>query len=105
MIDQLADADSRGGGGWQDVNLTAPVAARRKAVLTQLGVDSHLVLVAQVNFVQRDDDGDAGRLRMVYRLDGLRHHPIISRNHQHDDVGYLGTAGPHRRERFVARGV
>ena len=36
------------------------------------------------------------------RFLGLRHDAVVGRHHQHDDVGYLGAAGTHRGERFVA---
>ena len=39
---------------------------------------------------------------MVDGFDRLRHHAVIGRNHQHDDVGDLGAAGAHRGERGVA---
>ena len=42
---------------------------------------------------------------MVDRFLRLRHHAIVSRNHEHDDVGDLRAAGPHHRERFVTRRV
>ncbi len=42
---------------------------------------------------------------MVDRFLGLRHHAIVGGHHQDDDVGGLGTAGAHRRERGVAGGV
>jgi hypothetical protein len=35
------------------------------------------------------------------RFDGLRHHLVIGRNHQHDDVGDLRTASTHGGEGFV----
>src|SRR5262249_51381826 len=38
-------------------------------------------------------------------LNGLRHHAVVGRHHQHHDVGGAGTAGPHGGERLVARGV
>ena len=39
------------------------------------------------------------------RLDGLRHHAVVGRHHQHGDVGRLRAAGTHGGERLVARGV
>ena len=38
-------------------------------------------------------------------LTGLRHHAVVSRHHQDDDVGGLCTTGSHGGERLVARGV
>jgi hypothetical protein len=33
---------------------------------------------------------------------GLRHHAVVGRDDQHDDVGQLRAAGAHRGERGVA---
>ncbi len=33
---------------------------------------------------------------------GLRHHAVVGGDDQHDDVGDVGAAGPHRGERLVA---
>ena len=46
-----------------------------------------------------------GGLRVVDRLDRLRHHPVVGGDDDHDDVGDVGAAGPHRGERRVAGGV
>ena len=35
----------------------------------------------------------------------LRHHAVVGRDDQDDDVGDLGAAGAHQRERFVTRRV
>ena len=42
---------------------------------------------------------------MLDGLDGLGHDAIVRRHHQDDDVRNLGTAGPHRREGGVTRGI
>ena len=39
---------------------------------------------------------------MVDRFERLRHHAIVSRYDQHDDIGNLGAAGAHARKRLVA---
>ena len=46
--------------------------------------------------------GTFGRLRVVDRLPRLRHDAVVGRDDEHDDVGDLGAAGAHQRERFVA---
>ena len=58
-----------------------------------------------VDLVHRHDDRHAGRLRVGDRFLGLRHHAVVGRDHQDDDVGGLGAARAHRGERVVARGV
>ncbi len=42
---------------------------------------------------------------MVDGLDRLRHHSIVSGDHQNGDIGRLGATGTHGGERLVARGV
>ena len=49
--------------------------------------------------------GTLGRLGVVDRLRGLRHHAVVCRDHDHRDVGHLRAAGAHRGERLVARRV
>ena len=46
--------------------------------------------------------GTFGRLGVVDGFERLRHHAVVGRHHQHDDVGDLGAAGAHAGERFVA---
>ena len=58
-----------------------------------------------VDLVDRDHDRHVGRLGVVERLDGLRHHAVVGRDHQDHDVGDLGTTGTHGGERLVTRGV
>ena len=40
-----------------------------------------------VDLVHRDDDRHVGRLRVRDRFLGLRHHAVVGRDHQDDDVG------------------
>ena len=42
---------------------------------------------------------------MVDRFTRLRHHSIVGGDHEDNDVGDLGAAGAHERERFMARRV
>ena len=42
---------------------------------------------------------------MLDGFDRLRHHAIVRRDHEHDDIRDLGTSRPHRREGRVARRV
>ena len=58
-----------------------------------------------VDLVDRYDDRRVGRLRVLDRLDRLRHHAIIRGHHKDDDVGGVGAAGAHGREGRVARRV
>src|SRR5215471_18662248 len=55
-----------------------------------------------INLVHGHDDRHLGRLGMVHRFQGLRHHAVIGGNNQHDDVSNFGATGSHAREGFVA---
>jgi len=47
--------------------------------------------------------GTSARPGVMDRLDRLRHHAVVGRDHQHDDVGHFCTACAHRRKGLVAR--
>ena len=59
----------------------------------------------QVDLVDGDDERHAGVPGVRDRLDGLRHHLVVGRHDQHDDIGDLRAARAHRGERLVARRV
>ena len=61
--------------------------------------------VGPVHLVDRDDDRHLRRLGVADRLDRLLHDAVIGGDHQHDDVGDVGAARPHRGEGLVARRV
>ena len=72
-------------------------------VLQQVRTDFVRVGFVFVDLVDRHDHRHLGRFRVVNRFDRLRHHSIIRRDHQNDDVGDLRTARPHRGKGRVAR--
>src|SRR5581483_6396217 len=78
---------------------------RDEPLLRELLHDALGVRLFAVDLVDGDDDRDLGRLRVVQRLDGLRHHPVVGGDDEHDDVGGLRAARPHGGERLVARRV
>ena len=49
--------------------------------------------------------GTLGGFGVVDGFERLRHHAVIGRDYQHDDVGDFGAARAHARERFVARRI
>jgi hypothetical protein len=81
--------------------LTTPVF-RHQPEIRQLLLHSIRVGVRFVDLVDRDEDWHARCARVVDRLLGLRHHAIVSRNHQDDHVGDPGAARTHHREGLVA---
>jgi hypothetical protein len=54
-----------------------------------------------VDLVDRDDNRHVRRLRVIDRLPRLRHHAVVCRDDEDDDVSDLGAAGAHERERFM----
>src|SRR5829696_8640060 len=84
------------------------VAAERldhHLVAQELGPHPLRVGLGLVDLVDRDDQRDLGGLGVRDRLDRLRHDAVVGGDDQHDDVGHLGAARPHRREGGVARRV
>ena len=101
---QLVDALAGLGRHFAEGRVAAPVFGLH-AVIRELA--AHLVQVRTrlVDLVDCHDDRHVGRLGVVDRFDRLRHHAVIRRNDQHDDVRRLGAAGAHRREGLVARRI
>ena len=58
-----------------------------------------------VHLVDGDHERHLGGARVVDRLHRLRHDAVVGRHHDDGDVGDLGAAGAHGRERLVARRV
>ena len=61
--------------------------------------------VGPVHLVDGDDDRHLRRLGVADRLDGLLHDAVVGGDDQHDDVGDVGAARPHRGEGLVARRI
>ena len=57
--------------------------------------------VRLVDFVDGDDDRNAGSLRVVDGFDGLRLDAIVRGDYEHHDVGDADAPRPHQRERLV----
>ena len=68
----------------------------------ELALDGLRIGARLVDLVDRDDDRHVRRARVIDRLLGLRHHAVVGRDDEHDDVGDARSAGAHQRERFVA---
>src|SRR5690606_22503919 len=103
-LEELVDVEVLLRGDVHELDVTA-VLLSHQAVLGELG--AHLLRVSgrQVDLVDRHHDRHVGRLGVVDRLRRLRLDTVVGRDHQHRDVGGLRTAGTHRGERLVTRGV
>ena len=71
----------------------------------ELGEHAVGVGVGQVDLVDGDDDRHLGGAGVRDRLLRLRHDAVVGGDDEHRDVGDLGAAGAHGRERLVARRV
>jgi len=58
-----------------------------------------------IDLVHGDDDRNLGRVGVIDSFQGLRHHAVIGRDHQHHDIGRLGPTGTHARKCLVTRRV
>src|SRR6185295_6976725 len=103
-LEQLVDALLLERGD-ADHDGVAPPLLGLEAAVGELALDPVGIGVDLVDLVDRDDHGHLGGARVVDRLDRLRHDAVVRRDDQDDDVGHLGAAGAHHRERLVARGV
>ena len=55
-----------------------------------------------IDFVDGNDDGDFGGVRVIDGFKSLRHDAVIGRNDQHNDVSRFGSTSAHASKRFVA---
>ena len=103
-VEQIVDA---GAGLRRDLDelRVAAVFLGQHAFGDELLLDPIRIGFGLVDLVDRDDDRHVAGLRVRDRLLGLRHHAVVGRDDQDDDVGDLRAAGAHRRERLVARRV
>ena len=92
-------------GGDVDEHRVAAVLLGHQPELGELTAHLGRVGALDVDLVDRDHDRHVGRLGVVQRLDRLRHHTVVRRDHQDRDVGGLRTTGTHGGERLVTRGV
>ena len=103
-LEQLVDVGA-GACGHVDEHRVAAVLLGDQAVLGELAAHLGRVGAFLVDLVDRHHDRHVGRLGVVERLDRLRLHAVVGRDHQDRDVGDLGTTSTHGRERLVTRGV
>ena len=104
VVEQVLDAEV-GQGAHLDHNRVAAPGLGLQPFLRQLVHDALGVGIGLVDLVDRHHDGHAGGARMADRFLGLRHHAVVGRDHEDDDVGDLGAAGAHSSKRLVARRI
>ncbi len=85
--------------------VSPPSSSGTTSCLSELVAHPVGVGAVLVDLVDRDDQRHLGGARVLDRLDRLRHDAVVGGHDQHHDVGDVGAAGTHRRERRVARRV
>ena len=78
----------------------APVF-RHQSAIGQLLLHAIGQGVGLVDLVDRNNDRNFRGVRVIDGFERLRHHAVIGGDHQHDDVGCLGSARTHAGKGFV----
>ena len=78
---------------------------RLQPAVRQLLLHPVRIRVGLVDLVHRHDDRHVRRLRVVDRFQRLRHHAIVRRHYDDNDIRDLRAAGAHPRKRFVPRRI
>ena len=100
-LEQIVDAGAQLRGDVDEHCVTA-VLFRDDPVLGQLAADLLRIGAVHVDLVDRNDDLDARRLRMVDGLDRLGHDAVVRCYDEHGDVGDVGPSRTHLGEGLVA---
>ena len=103
-LEQQVDVGLLTRGHFHRDRLAAPFF-RHEVELGELALHALGAGVRLVDLVDRHDDRHVRRLRVVDRFPRLRHHAVVGRDHEDDDVGHLRAAGAHEGERLVTRRV
>ena len=82
-----------------------PKSFGHEVVLGQALLRLLRICITQIDLVDRHQDRAARSLGVLDGLDGLRHHAVVGRDDEHDDVGDRGAARAHGSKGRVARRV
>ena len=88
------------GGDINEHVLSAPLF-RNDAMLGKFLPNTGWIGAGLIDFVNGNDNGNACGLCVVDGFNGLRHHAVVRRDNQNNDVGHLCTTGTHGGKRFV----
>ncbi len=94
VFQQIVDARA-GLGRHADEGHVAAVFFRHDLLGHQFLLDALGLASGLVDLVHRHDQRHAGGLGMVDGFTRLRHHAVVRRHHQDDDIGCLGAACTH----------
>ena len=103
LLEQVVDAEVLQGGDLDHDRVAAPRLGHRgpcseSCCMTRLGSAFSRSILLMATTI-----GTSAALAWLSASMRLGHHAVVGRDHQHDDVGGLGAAGPHGGERLVAR--
>ena len=84
--------------------VAAPVF-RQQTAIGELLLNPIGLRVGFIDFVDRDNDRNACGFGMVDGFERLRHHAVVGRYDQHDDIGDFCSARAHPGKRLVARRI
>ncbi len=87
-----------------ELDVTAPVFRNnlkcRKLILDPVRISTFLV-----HLVDGNNQRNTSCPRMIHRFLGLRHHAIVSRDYQDNDISALSTSRPHGSKGRVTRRI
>ena len=102
ILKQVIDAHT-GLRRYRNADDVSAILLRDEVILHQLLLYLIRVCCRLIHLIDGNDDRRVCSLRVVDRLDGLRHDTIIGCNNEYRDIGRLCTTHTHRGEGFVSR--
>ena len=103
-LEEIIDSGAFDRRDWHGHRFPTPVFGRNVTLL-HLRLDLLDVGALHVHLIDGDQERDLGVLRVFQRLVRLRHEAVIGRDHEHGDIGDIGSTGAHFRKRRVTRSV
>ena len=103
-FEQCVDIDAFFGGHVDKLYIAAPFV-RHDFVCGQLLADTLGIGRLFIDFVHGYHHRHARCFSVGNGFDGLRHHAVVSCDHENHDVGCFRTARAHGGKRFVTRGI
>ena len=103
-IQQFVDASTRFCRYVDELAFAAPLF-RQDAVLGQFVFNTIRIGFWLIDLVHRNHNRHTRRFRVLDSFDGLRHHAVVCRHNQNNDIRCLRTTSTHRGKRGVTRGI
>ncbi len=87
------------------MTVSPPQSSGNEAAIGQLLLHAIGLRIGFVDFVDRNDDRHPSGSCVIDSFERLRHHAVVGRNHQDDDIGDLGAARTHAGKGLVTRSI